>query len=317
MKTMKKFAALLIAGMLLTNGANAQKYYIAIEDSAYVITNTDSARVGNSSGITLQWYVQYKAPAGTYYQSAQVIAACNNLQTCTVPANLCRGDSVRFFRKVISQGGCTGNTEGNSDTIIVTFKCGGGHGTRLSVMGTSVCIADRNVDTAGSFAKTPSDYGMLYQWNREKGWATSGAVSGWISTPDNASTWTVNPCPTGWRMFEDVEFKSLINGYGSTWAAANSGRGNTTNGRFLGTRNATCSLPNNMSGCIFLPAAGTRYGNGALNSQGSEGMYWSRTQHPSYGGFAIYFNTGGNITAYDSAGDGCDKAQAISLRCFQ
>jgi len=62
-------------------------------------------------------------------------------------------------------------------------------------------------------------------------------------------------CPPGWRLPTQAEFEALVR-TGSTWVFANSGRGNQTAGRFFGPNHANCSLPDNMAGCIFLPASG-------------------------------------------------------------
>ncbi len=62
-----------------------------------------------------------------------------------------------------------------------------------------------------------------------------------------------NPCPAAWRVATYNEWMALID-TGSSWADNNT-RGNVVAGRFFGPNHATCSLPSNMSGCIFLPRA--------------------------------------------------------------
>jgi len=297
MKKMKTAVALLAAGMLLTAGAHAQ-VKIAIEGQAYMISSATDATFANATSTAIQWY-----------RNGVAIPSCTT-QVCIVPAELCTGDSVRFVRKISGTGDCVGDTEGWSNEVIVMFKCGGGHGTRIG----SLCWADRNVDAAGTFTATASDYGMFYQWNSNKAWPSSGEVTGWNSTPDESSTWTVSPgpCPTGWRLPTQAEFQTLHNA-GHEWVnAAGSTRGNATDGRFYGSRYTTCTLPNN-SGCIFLPASGFRnYSNGVLFDQVSNGYYWSSTQGSSTTGYGLHFYS---ASSYPATND--NKALGFSIRCVQ
>jgi uncharacterized protein (TIGR02145 family) len=174
-------------------------------------------------------------------------------------------------------------------------------------------------------------YTKFYQWNRATAWAAEGeTVSGWTGGYEGSitdATWTNNPCPAGWRLPTIVEFQALdiasggsyYNGSwsteGGTWAAANE-RGNAVAGMFYGPRHATCSLPDNMRNCVFLPAVGYRgYSVGALYSQGSRGRYWSSTQtddYRGYTGFNLYF-----YSTYSYPNDYNDKSYGFTLRCVQ
>ncbi len=69
-------------------------------------------------------------------------------------------------------------------------------------------------------------------------------------------------CPSGWRLPTRAEFQAMINA-GSTWRTANSGYGNTENGKFFGSNSAACTIAN--GNCVFLPA----------RPNGSNGSYWS------------------------------------------
>ena len=76
-----------------------------------------------------------------------------------------------------------------------------------------VCWAKYNVDEPGRFANPGKPYGMLYQWNRKKGWPaiTPDSVSGWNSSLDPGGTWEPanDPCPAGWRMPSVEEIRLL------------------------------------------------------------------------------------------------------------
>ena len=287
--TTKRFAALLTVGMLPMLCANAQ-VKVAVGNQVYVLTSTENANLTNA---TIQWY-----------RNDVAIPTCTT-PTCTVPANLCVGDNVRFYRKV-TDNAVTVTFKGSAASA-ANSKCGGGLGTKIG----SVCWADRNVNLAKTFTATPSDYGRFFQWNRSNGWASSGNVSRWNPIADSSAVWTVNPCPTGWRLPTRAEFNALVS-TGSTWVVRG-GRGNTTNGSFFGPKNATCTLPDNMSGCIFLSASGNRDSNsGVLDTQGGNGFYWGSAQYDVTYGYSLYFTHTGV-----SANSDYDKAGGLSVRCVQ
>ncbi|MDE5638774.1 MAG: hypothetical protein K2I47_03105, partial [Odoribacter sp.] len=99
-----------------------------------------------------------------------------------------------------------------------------------------VCWAEHNVGEPGRFANPANPNGMLYQWNRRKGWSATGSFSGWDSSPDPSDTWeTANdPCPVGWRMPNVEEINRLIDRqktyyhrYFDTWVATDKDTRNT------------------------------------------------------------------------------------------
>ncbi len=49
--------------------------------------------------------------------------------------------------------------------------------------------AGRNVDAPGTFTTSPENYGMFYQWNRKKGWPSTGSVSDWDESVSSGDTW--------------------------------------------------------------------------------------------------------------------------------
>ena len=121
---------------------------------------------------------------------------------------------------------------------------------------------------------------------------------------------TVNPCPSGWRLPTQAEYQALHN-TSTTWAVAHSVRGNAVAGRFYGPNSGYCSLPDNMSGCIFLPACGYRNTtSGVLNSRGTDGFYWSSMYGDEIRGFLLSINT-------SNPNGSANKANGCLIRCVQ
>ncbi|MDR2908021.1 MAG: hypothetical protein LBU91_08555 [Bacteroidales bacterium] len=171
--------------------------------------------------------------------------------------------------------------------------------------------ATTNVDGFQTFAEMPDMYTKFYQWNRNKAWSEVGLVSEWSETGITDTAWTINPCPDGWRLPTQDEFKALHNA-GNSWAAANA-RGNAVAGRFYGENHATASLPDNMDGCIFLPALGYRNNvTGALQNRNSYGYYWSSDRSNETEGYKLDFDNTNSSPDF-----GGKKSNGYSVRCVQ
>jgi uncharacterized protein (TIGR02145 family) len=131
--------------------------------------------------------------------------------------------------------------------------------------------ATRNVGAPGTFAATPQDPGLFYQWGSNVGWSVTNPLTSsdddntWRNLSDSLGLdWTAakDPSPAGWRVPTNEELKSLANAE-SQWTTVNG-----VNGRVFGSGSNT----------IFLPAAGWRYILGAaLDSTSANGRYWSST----------------------------------------
>ena len=129
--------------------------------------------------------------------------------------------------------------------------------------------ATRNVDMPGTFAETPESFGMLFQWNRRKGWnATDERVTGWNGSFITDEEWEKenDPCPQGWRVPTREELEKLTDTE-NEWTTRNG-----VMGRLFGV------VPYQ----IFLPSTiGRRIGrSGILSDIGFVSHYWSSTSFP-------------------------------------
>lgn len=122
--------------------------------------------------------------------------------------------------------------------------------------------ATRNVDAPGTFASFPTSIGMFYSIAGRSGlWWEAWTIqaSGNLFPLPNIGIeidCPIGPCPSGWRLPTDDEFRLLID------AGSEVVRINGIYGRLFGM------YPNQ----IFLPAAG--FMNQSF--EGREGSYWSR-----------------------------------------
>jgi hypothetical protein len=108
---------------------------------------------------------------------------------------------------LLTLGGCNKNNEEPSDVYDEGIEING------------VVWATRNVDKPGTFAETPYDPGLLYEWNSKVGrtYAEAEEVSvemltDWDGTlPVVSLIWEKinDPCPKGWHVPTKVEGASL------------------------------------------------------------------------------------------------------------
>ena len=178
--------------------------------------------------------------------------------------------------------------------------------------------ATRNVDAPGTFAESPESAGMLFQWNRKRGWSFPAILkyvnyleelerwecieelevyfeqmlAEWDSTEAEGTRWYAenDPCPPGWRVptLQELQFLTAV----SIWTTHNG-----VNGRLFGT------APNQ----IFLPAVGSPYD---LDSN-TRGFYWSSTECPEYNS-AWYLDF---ATEHKGKGYFAGRAFTVSIRC--
>jgi uncharacterized protein (TIGR02145 family) len=178
--------------------------------------------------------------------------------------------------------------------------------------------ATRNVDSPGTFAGTPDDPGMLYQWNSRTGWNSTD--DNYISSPrgqiwsdhygKQSDSWTPenDPCPEGWRVPDVEEMAALVNARNVASEWGNRNYVSVSTGRRFTDKNTGKSL--------FLTASGRMWGEEAnLADVGDEGDYWSSAPW-SYS--LPYIHTGCYCLSFDRRDFGLDREtrnKALSVRC--
>ena len=165
--------------------------------------------------------------------------------------------------------------------------------------------ATRNVDAPGTFTQNPEDAGMLFQWNRRKGWNTvDRSVKGWDRSRARGRAWYAenDPCPEGWRVPTRRELRRLERAVGE-WVSQNG-----VYGRLFGI------APNQ----IFLPAVRVRCRDGILYHANLgnwwSGDYWSGTRFIAGPAWLLSFDNA-RIHYIDTSWLGGERAWGRSVRC--
>ena len=188
------------------------------------------------------------------------------------------------------QGEITAQSVGTA-TITATTACGRSANVAVTVTANTLSNsldgvviggirwATRNVDMPGTFAQSPTDRGMMYQWNRRVAWwwTDSGIVSlnGDTALDTTIPTGTAwyrenDPCPQGWRVPSEEEWRLLID-VGSIWV-----RYNGVFGNLFGT------APNQ----IFLNSS-----SGSAVSGHTQNSYWSGGRNIRMLGSTVYMSS--------------------------
>ena len=162
--------------------------------------------------------------------------------------------------------------------------------------------ATRNVDVFGAFAASPESTGMFYQWNRNRAWPSTGAVTGWDRSTPTSTEWDSDkqPCPTSWHIPTYDELQKLCDAekVAYTWKIQNGVQGILCADKIT---NAT----------LFLPAVGYRQFNGGLTS--GSGRYWSSTPMSENTAFYLHFEDG----SYPNGFLNEDATFGFCIRCVK
>ena len=161
-------------------------------------------------------------------------------------------------------------------------------------------------------ATKPEEYGGYYAWGETEekkvyDWSTYIHCDGSSSTchdlgSDISGTeYDVAHVKWGgdWVMPTLDDIKELLNNCTSEWTTLNRVKGM----KFTSKKN---------SNSIFLPAAGYYWAVG-LESAGSDGLYWSSTQYPSYShsAYSLEFRSGSTYWDYVRRLDGCSVRSVV------
>ena len=182
--------------------------------------------------------------------------------------------------------------------LLLLISCGGSRNTAQAtpdpsthdygVLINGIRWATRNVDAPGTFAQNPEDFGMLFQWNRRKGWsAIDEEVEGWDSSVPKGTRWYAenDPCPEGWRVPTRHELHYLN--------IAGAASENRTGSRRLTKNGVTGRIFGIEPNQIFLPMVRIRVSNGTFSKDDISGSYWGSTQYNREEGSHIGVHTFG------------------------
>ena len=183
---------------------------------------------------------------------------------------------------------------------------------QFGVMVGEICWARYNVDlsTSTGFAQNITDPGMIFQWNRNVGWRSTATnpperwnpntnsweATSWDTTYETGTTWVNDPCPPGWRIPTEPEFRTLNPNSSSA----------ATNGRLF-------RVTSDFEG-IFFPFLNFRRSDGA---HASGGRYWTSTIAPNNDIWSLRLTTSGSVLGNTSThAPGLNtRMEAYAIRC--
>ncbi|MDR2057476.1 MAG: BACON domain-containing protein [Dysgonamonadaceae bacterium] len=154
----------------------------------------------------------------------------------------------------------------------------------------------KNVGQPGTFASSPDDQGMYYQFNRKTAYPAGPqddpAPANWPAQyTDEETNWLPenDPSPEGWRIPTTAEMVALWEA-GATWVSK-SQTGFKTDGIIIGVPASVAQQANkdNMKqlGCLFLPQSGWRNENGVVDRGWLVAVRSSTSLSKTHGGMSL------------------------------
>lgn len=179
---------------------------------------------------------------------------------------------IYTFQRIQASTGCDSIVTLNLTVTQEAKPCPG-------VLINGVCWAKSNVDAPGTFAHTPEAFGMLYQWNRKKGWSPTGDISGWDANLPSGDNWnkTNDPCPAGWRVPNAKEINTLLD-------ESKVNRLMTTQTGIFGGKFTDKGNGN----AVFFPVVNHRKPEDGSVHPGDFGYYWSASPANTDEAWALY-----------------------------
>ncbi len=172
----------------------------------------------------------------------------------------------------------------------------------------------------GTFAQSPDEIGMYFQFNRKVGYPSTGGVpADWPSTYVNDNTdWLPenDPCPDGYRICTTQEMVNLWE-TGATWAWK-AQTGFSRDGIIVGIAPEVAATANKDNlkalGGLFIPQNGWRMGDGTADRTWLAAVRSGTQLSATHGGMSL--GDSGGYRDIWGWGDG-QKERASSVRCVR
>jgi hypothetical protein len=154
----------------------------------------------------------------------------------------------------------------------------------------------KNVGAPGTFASSPDDPGMYYQFNRKIGYPSGPqgdpAPENWPASYTNDGTdWLPenDPSPEGWRVPTAAEMVALWE-LGATWVSK-AQTGFNVDGLIIGVPASIAANANKDNlkqlGCLFLPQSGWRNETGVVDRGWLCAVRTGTSLSPTHGGMSL------------------------------
>ena len=307
-KSSDEAVAKVVNGTISAQQGGRATITVTTEDGGYTATCVVTViHIENVTGVTLDKTHILLPINGTATLTAAIVP--NNATNKTVSWASSNSDVATVtdglvYAKAVGTATITVTTEDGNYTATCAVTVDSEKGIEIA----GIKWATRNVGAPGTFAATPEDAGMFYQWSRNVGWSATDPLTNsdggttWDGTYPDGNSWEKanDPCPSGWRLPKNIELHHLAT-TASQWTTLND-----VDGRRFG------SLDNS----IFLPAAGYRgylTGGLVLDNDYYLGAYWSTelvgSASPTRARFLGFTSTRVNLIS------GEHRMSGLNIRC--